>query len=483
MKVVSLFSGCGGLDTGFIKAGFDIIWANEFDQTIAGTYRLNHPDTILDTRDIRTLSGRDIPACDGIIGGPPCQSWSEGGVSLGFDDPRGRLFLDFIRIVGDKKPKFFVIENVRGILEERHKKSFNYILGSLAGLGYSVKYELLNAADYRIPQDRFRVFFVGIRNDITNIFNFPDSICSERITLSKAIGDLSVEPNLYNDGETVSENKYISNHDVYNGPYDDKYMSRNRVRSWDEVSFTIQAQARNIPIHPQAPKMIFLNKSRRLFVRDCINLYRRLSVRECARIQTFPDNFKFIYTDVKNGYKMVGNAVPPRLAFVIAEQVKKLFTGDIYIDRKTVSKKLVTDLIIPSKPCMNETLVINESSRVMVALVKADTTEYFFSNSEPLYYTGKYIPSVINLDDFQLFMPYVKGKGIKDLYYIKKIRKGYKKEVHEFSQDKDERVIFELKYLKSLFNDYVPIHLDIWHTYRDTDMGRLIKICAKDENE
>ena len=168
MKVVSLFSGCGGLDLGFERAGFNVIWANEFDKSIHETYRLNHPNTTLNTSDIRTLTGNDIPDCDGIIGGPPCQAWSEGGKGLGIEDPRGQLFWDYIRIVKEKKPKFFLIENVQGILEEKHKESLDGFLTVLRDAGYNITYELLNAADYRIPQDRFRVFFIGIRNDLPN---------------------------------------------------------------------------------------------------------------------------------------------------------------------------------------------------------------------------------------------------------------------------------------------------------------------------
>ncbi|MEG1660595.1 MAG: DNA cytosine methyltransferase, partial [Bacteroides sp.] len=111
------------------------------------------------------------------------------------------------------------------------------------------------------------------------------------------------------------------NHDVYTGPYDEKYMSRNRVRSWNEISFTIQALAKNAPIHPQAPKMVYISPNKRVFVSGKEFLYRRLSIRECARIQSFPDKFRFIYSDIKNGYKMVGNAVPPRLAYVLANAI------------------------------------------------------------------------------------------------------------------------------------------------------------------
>lgn len=311
MNIVSLFAGCGGLDWGFERAGFKIVWANEFDETIHETYRLNHPNTILNTNDVRTLTGADIPDCDGIIGGPPCQAWSEGGKRLGLEDPRGQLFLDYIRIVAEKKPKFFVIENVQGILEEKHKESLNRIMNMLADAGYKITYELLNAADYKIPQDRFRVFFIGIRNDLKNKYEFPDAACTTPITLRQAIGDIKEEPRLFQDEKVETEHPLRLNHDVYTGSYDAKYMARNRVRSWDETSFTMQAQARNAPQHPQAPKMTFVSSSQRIFAKGYEHLYRRLSVRECARIQTFPDSFRFIYSDVKDGYKMVGNAVPP----------------------------------------------------------------------------------------------------------------------------------------------------------------------------
>lgn len=142
--------------------------------------------------------------------------------------------------------------------------------------------------------------------------------------MRQAIGDITEQPRMYQDGEMVNQeySKYL-NHDVYCGDFDERFMARNRVRGWDEASFTIQAQAKNEPLHPQAPKMEFVTANKRIFVKGKEHLYRRLSVRECARIQTFPDSFRFIYTDVKDGYKMVGNAVPPRLGQVLAEWIDK----------------------------------------------------------------------------------------------------------------------------------------------------------------
>ncbi len=327
MKVCSFFCGCGGLDLGFSRAGFDVVWANDFDKSVEQTYRYNHPKTQFLSADIRTIKTDEIPDCDGFIGGPPCQAWSEGGKNLGLKDERGKVFLDYIRLIKEKKPTFFVIENVEGILSETHIGTLNYFISELENADYDVTYALLNAKDFKIPQDRKRIIIVGILNEFDKFCLFPNPTTDKPITLRQAIGGIKEEPRFYSDNQIVNQqyDKYL-NHDVYVGNFDAKYMSRNRVRSWDEVSFTIQAQAKNEPLHPQAPKMEFISYNQRIFAKGYEHLYRRLSVRECARIQTFPDSFRFIYTDVKDGYKMVGNAVPPRLAEIIAKRIMKILT-------------------------------------------------------------------------------------------------------------------------------------------------------------
>ena len=488
MNIVSLFAGCGGLDLGFERAGFKIVWANEFDEAIHETYRLNHPNTILNTNDVRTLTGDDIPDCDGIIGGPPCQAWSEGGKRLGLEDPRGQLFLDYIRIVTEKKPKFFVIENVQGILEEKHRESLNGFMKMLMDAGYRITYELLNAADYKIPQDRFRVFFIGIRNDLKNKYEFPDAACSTPITLRQAIGDIQEEPRFFKDEKVVMEHPSRLNHDVYTGSYDAKYMARNRVRSWDEVSFTMQAQARNVPQHPQAPKMTFVSSSQRIFTKGYEHLYRRLSVRECARIQTFPDNFRFVYSDVKDGYKMVGNAVPPRLAWFLAVQMKKAFADEmgISVDSKKETVKQISvkkiaeqypDAIVKNKPAIiQDGIDVDLTKNVLISLVKSDTVAYYADQSARIYYTGKKFPSTVALNKLYYFIPYMKGKGIRDLYYIKIARVGTKQEVYPECDDNDFRLVFEIEFVKQLFSDYLPVHLNIWRTFTDTTIGRLLDL-------
>lgn len=325
MNIVSFFAGAGGLDLGFQNAGFNVIWANEYDKEIWETYQKNHPHTVLDKRSIVNIPSDEVPECDGIIGGPPCQSWSEAGAMKGIEDKRGQLFFDFIRILEAKQPKFFLAENVSGMLLGRHSPALENIkeLFRNAGIGYELSFEMVNACDYNVPQDRKRVIFVGIRKDLGFKYefekpNFP------KLTLQNAISDLkdNVLPAKTNN-KTNGNDCVIPNHEYMTGGFSTIFMSRNRVRSWDEQSFTIQAGGRHAPIHPQAPKMKFIEQNIRVFVPGKEHLYRRLSVRECARVQTFPDDFVFYYDNISAGYKMIGNAVPVNLAHFLANTIRQ----------------------------------------------------------------------------------------------------------------------------------------------------------------
>ena len=323
MNIVSFFAGAGGLDLGFQRVGFNVGWANEYDKEIWETYEKNHIHTILDRRSIVDIPSDEVPECDGIIGGPPCQSWSEAGSKRGITDKRGQLFFEFMRILADKQPKFFLAENVSGMLLPAHKTALENIKEMFMDCGYELSFELLNAADYGIPQDRKRVFFVGYRKDLGIKFEFPKPTTPQnKINLQKAIGDLADTAIPAKEGNSTNGKLCeIPNHEYMIGGFSSMFMSRNRVRTWDEVSFTIQAGGRHAPIHPQAPKMKFIEQNLREFEKGKEDLYRRLSVRECARIQTFPDNFIFHYKSVVAGYKMIGNAVPVRLGQVVAKKI------------------------------------------------------------------------------------------------------------------------------------------------------------------
>ena len=330
-NIVSLFSGCGGLDLGFEQAGYNVVWANEYDKDIWDTYEYNHKGTYLDRRSVNDISSDEVPDCDGIIGGPPCQSWSTGGSKRGLEDARGQLFWEYIRILNAKNPKFFVVENVKGMLLKRYGNAIDNFLKSFKEAGdggYDVYLRLVNAADYGVPEDRERLLFVGFRKDLHISYNFPEPITpkDKRVTLFDAIGDLSdKEPLGFPNGinESGIWNSEIPNHEYMTGGFSSIFLSRNRIRKWNEVSFTIQASGRQSPLHPNSPEMVKINKDKRVFQAGKEHLYRRLTVREAARIQTFPDDFILKYNNINNGYKMIGNAVPVKLARIIAESIIK----------------------------------------------------------------------------------------------------------------------------------------------------------------
>lgn len=313
LKTVSLFAGCGGLDLGFENAGFNIVWANDFNKKVEETYKINHKETELVIKSIVDINPDEIPDCDVIIGGPPCQSWSAAGAGKGKEDSRGQLFYDYIRIIKAKRPTAFVAENVKGIVSKKHIASFKEIVSLFDEAGYKVITKVLNAKNYGVPQDRERVFIVGILKELDIKYDFPVITNTEGnyVTLKEAIGDLADNPGEYHEGSFSS-----------------MFMSRNRKRNWDEVGFTVQASGRQTQIHPDSPDMILVEKDRRVFDPESDKLIRRMSVRECARIQTFPDNFKFLSTLDEN-YKMIGNAVPVKLAEAVAKQLKVALSESI----------------------------------------------------------------------------------------------------------------------------------------------------------
>ena len=229
MNVISLFSGCGGLDLGFERAGFDIPVANEYDPTIFETFKVNHPRTHLIEGDIRKVTKKDIAQflsgdVDGIIGGPPCQSWSEAGALRGIEDARGQLFFDYIRILKEFRPRFFLAEEA----------------------GYDVSLTMVNAKNYGVAEERKRVFYIGFRNDLHIDFVFPKSSTEDdekKLTLRDAIWDMQetavpAGPKNYHNPEAINNNEYFT------GAYSPIFMSRNRVKGWDEQAFTVQASGR-----------------------------------------------------------------------------------------------------------------------------------------------------------------------------------------------------------------------------------------------
>lgn len=318
-KIISVFSGCGGLDLGFEMAGFDIGYALDNKEFLKKTYDRNHI-TDLRIEDIRNLEYDSLPDCDGIIGGPPCQSWSLAGNHLrGSEDERGAVFYNYINLIKNKKPKFFVAENVPGIISKNNIDEFESIIDKFEKIGYNVQYEKLNSKYFNVPQSRKRVIIVGIRQDIDFDYEFPDksgTITTQDDYLRNMPRSKPSKKEPYE-----KDSLGLRNHEHYIGGFSSRYMSRNRVRGWDEPAYTVQANARHQKLHPRAPKMVKISKDNWKFKSGFEDLYRRYSIREAARIQTFPDNFVFHYDNIRKGYQMIGNAVPVNLSKSIAESI------------------------------------------------------------------------------------------------------------------------------------------------------------------
>ncbi len=293
----SLFCGAGGLDLGFERAGFKTIWANDYDPDSCKTHERWSNATVV-CGDIAKIDSNDIPTTDIILGGFPCQGFSLSGPRK-IDDSRNILYQHYVRIVKAKQPLMFVGENVKGLLTMGGGQIIDAIINDFSECGYDVYYKLLNAMNYGVPEDRERVIIVGFRKDLgVKSFNYP-APRGYKVTLREALKNIP-KP-------TPDE--------VCTAPYSSRYMSRNRKRGWDNVSYTIPAMAKQVTLWPGSPDMVKLGKDLWKFGDD--GETRRFSYREAAAIQTFPVDIEF-YGDLTSKYKQIGNAVPVKLAEIIA---------------------------------------------------------------------------------------------------------------------------------------------------------------------
>ncbi|MFP3155088.1 DNA cytosine methyltransferase [Lachnospiraceae bacterium ZAX-1] len=311
--MVSLFAGAGGLDLGFEKSGFNVIWANDIDKDACATHRRWSKAQVVQG-DIGKIGMNNIPSSDIVTGGFPCQGFSLAGPRK-LDDKRNSLYKHFVKLVEDRQPYIFVAENVKGILTLGEGSILEAIIEDFSdkGVGYNVFPTLVNAADYGVPQDRWRVIMMGIRKDIgISEYTFPEP-CSKKVTLKEALHNMP-EP------KTA---------DICQGAYSSRYMSRNRKRGWEQVSYTIPAMSKQVALHPSSPDMIKVGEDLWEFGEEGVT--RRLSWQEAAVIQTFPSNMVF-EGSLTSKYKQIGNAVPVKLAEVVAKDVKGML--DAYFDNK-----------------------------------------------------------------------------------------------------------------------------------------------------
>ncbi|WP_251033632.1 DNA cytosine methyltransferase [Bacillus sp. ISL-75] len=303
-SVVSLFAGAGGLDTGLKMAGFNVIWANEIDKDACETYVANHPETYVERGDVRNVKA--FPKADLVVGGYPCQGFSLAGNRL-ITDERNYLYREFVRCLRQANPKFFIAENVKGLLTMAGGQIIEAMIQDFKNEGYNVSHHLVNAKDYGVPQDRERVLIIGVREDLAFKYELPNPThgsgmleLKPYVTLRDAIGHLKPSE--------VGE--------VYDSTFSSRYLSRNRKRSWDEVSFTIQASGRHAPLHPSGEPMIKVGPDE--WILPETSEHRRLSAVECALIQTFPPDY--IWKGSLGAiHKQIGNAVPCLLAKTIAK--------------------------------------------------------------------------------------------------------------------------------------------------------------------
>ncbi len=472
IKVASLFCGCGGMDLGVVggfsylgkeysENPFDIVYSVDNDEYCTKIYNENFSHKCI-VKDVRQIEIAKMPEFDMLIGGFPCQSFSisaQNPPRLGYKDERGMLFFEMVKILKERQPRFFIAENVKGLLSANKGKAFPMIIKEFESAGYKVVHKLLNASEYGVPQKRERVIIVGFRDE-TDLakFKYPTKVkTSER----KVLGDVIIEEANHDEKLFFSEKAVAGMMAVR------EKMNKGRAMSLYEPCNTVSAHLAKVSLNSTDP--VFMVGER----------YRRFSTREAARIQSFPDTFKLDSVSQIRQYKAIGNAVPPVMMWHIIQSLKKVLAVQI-VDFKEV-KAEYPNCIVANASLENDErdVVVDNQKHLLVSLVKADNMEQYLDRSAKVYYTGKKFPSTVALNKLYYFMPYMKRKGVRDLYLINIARVGTKKEVHPECDDNDFRLVFEIQFVKQMFDEYQPIHLDIWQAFTDTTIEKLLNSIGK----
>ena len=326
-NVIDLFCGAGGLTQGFHDAGFKTVYAVEFNSIFAETYKMNFPNVHLKVGDIKDITNDEIDAInkkykvDIIVGGPPCQGFSiAGNIGRRFlEDPRNRLFMEYYRFVEIIKPKMFVLENVAAMVSHNKGKTIKEIVNVFEKLGYKVQFKVLNAAEYSVPQERRRVFIVGVHETLK--FEYPKPQ-KKIITIKEAIDDL---PKL-NSGET-------SNIDLHNAMKHSEQMlvkmsyvkdGGNREDMPENIRPKSGDARKYIRYDSNKPSCCVTGDMRKIFH---YSQNRALTCRELARLQTFPDSYKIVGSSIQI-QQQIGNAVPCKLAFAVAKECKRCLENE-----------------------------------------------------------------------------------------------------------------------------------------------------------
>jgi DNA (cytosine-5)-methyltransferase 1 len=305
MRIVSLFSGAGGLDLGFVRAGHTIVWANDSDKDAVATYRLNIGNHIV-PGPIQSIQSDMIPPCDVVVGGFPCQGFSQANMLRFVKDERNRLYLEFKRVVRDKQPRYFVAENVRGILSLDGGRAIKKIEQDLMRCGYRVRIQLFNVANYGVPQNRWRVIIAGTRKDLptTADLRFPPQTHASPLIAA----ELGLKP-WVSIGEALKNIPEPGTRSRFPNHVCSKYKVTNR-------NFT--GHRRTDPAKPSPTILARGNGKGGVCAIQHPRNHRRMSVRESALIQSFPLTFQFL-GEMNSCYRQVGNAVPVLFAQRLGE--------------------------------------------------------------------------------------------------------------------------------------------------------------------
>lgn len=318
-KIIDLFCGAGGMSYGFEKASFEVVYAIEYNEIFAKTYKRNNPKTELHVGDIKNITDdeianiRDKTNIDMIIGGPPCQGFSlAGNIGRRFlDDSRNRLFMEYYRFVNIIRPKIFIIENVSALVTHNKGNTINEIIECFSKIGYKVQYRILNAVNYGVPQERRRVFIVGTKDNIA--FKYPREK-KKQITISEAIGDL---PPLCS-GEKSNIPLHCSMNHSAQMLEKMKYVKDGGDRK--DIPFELRPKSgdirKYIRYNSQKPSFCVTGDMRKIFH---YSQNRALTCRELARLQTFPDSYIFEGSSIQI-QQQIGNAVPCKLAYEVAKE-------------------------------------------------------------------------------------------------------------------------------------------------------------------
>ena len=332
---VSLFTGAGGMDVGFKNAGVNILWANELDKFAVQTYKKNFGDHIIEA-DISKIPSDEIPSCDVVFGGPPCQGFSVAG-KMCSKDPRNQLIWEFMRVVRDKKPKVFVMENVKNLaINKRFKEIREYLIKTFRGIGYDTDVKILNSKEFGVPQARERAIFMGIKKNLKIPVSslFPKGNPNIEVTVRDTIGNL---PNPGEKGNSEKCNAKIvpAKHPIMRkSPYAGMlFNGQGRPLNIDRPAITMTASMGGNKT-PFIDERFLRNKSDRNWVevyheklqngekplKKAPVFLRRITTFESSLLQSFPENYIFVGSQC-NKYRQIGNAVPPKLAQALSQKI------------------------------------------------------------------------------------------------------------------------------------------------------------------